>query len=182
LRKHVLEYDDVMNKHREVIYKKRREILEKARDNKLREQILEMIKKAGLKEEDFVKKEKEISGEKMREVEKVVALRVMDMFWLEHLENMEYLSVSVRLRAYGQRDPLVEYKSEGHKMFQKLVNQIELSTASMILSVGLKQASSQPVPQQYQPASQSKNKPGRNDPCPCGSNKKYKKCCYPKYG
>jgi len=182
LRKHVLEYDDVMNKHREVIYKKRREILEKARDNKLREQILEMIKKAGLKEEDFVKKEKEISGEKMREVEKVVALRVMDMFWLEHLENMEYLRDSVRLRAYGQRDPLVEYKSEGHKMFQKLVNQIELSTASMILSVGLKQASSQPVPQQYQPASQSKNKPGRNDPCPCGSNKKYKKCCYPKFG
>jgi len=182
LRKHVLEYDDVMNKHREVIYKKRREILEKARDNKLREQILEMIKKAGLKEEDFVKKEKEISGEKMREVEKVVALRVMDMFWLEHLENMEYLRDSVRLRAYGQRDPLVEYKSEGHKMFQKLVNQIELSTASMILSVGLKQAPSQPVPQQYQPASQSKNKPGRNDPCPCGSNKKYKKCCYPKYG
>ena len=182
LRKHVLEYDDVMNKHREVIYKKRREILEKARDNKLREQILEMIKKAGLKEEDFVKKEKEISEERMREVEKVVALRVMDMFWLEHLENMEYLRDSVRLRAYGQRDPLVEYKSEGHKMFQKLVNQIELSTASMILSVGLKQASSQPVPQQYQPASQSKNKPGRNDPCPCGSNKKYKKCCYPKFG
>ena len=182
LRKHVLEYDDVMNKHREVIYRKRREIIEKFQAANLKAYILEIIKKAGFPEEDYNKKEKEIGEEKMREVEKVVALRVMDMFWLEHLENMEYLRDSVRLRAYGQRDPLVEYKSEGHKMFQKLVNQIELSTANMILSVGLKQAPSQPAPQQYQPVSQNKNKPGRNDPCPCGSNKKYKKCCFPKFG
>lgn len=186
LRKHVLEYDDVMNKHREVIYRKRREVLEKSRDNKFKEQILEIIKKAGLKKEDYEKKEKEIGAERMREAEKVVALRVLDMLWLEHLENMEYLRDSVRLRAYGQRDPLVEYKSEGHKMFQNMLKQMELGIANTILSVGLQQAPSQPQPAQVltpnTSSSKSKNKVGRNDPCPCGSGKKYKKCCYPKYG
>jgi preprotein translocase subunit SecA len=187
LRKHVLEYDDVMNKHREVIYKKRREILEKSKiqnpksKNSLRSYIIEIIKKAGYSEEEYQKKEKEIGEEKMREVEKIVSLRILDMLWLEHLENMEYLRDSVRLRAYGQRDPLVEYKSEGHKMFQRLLGQIESAIANTILRVSLVE---QPVPltREYQPASKSKNKPGRNDPCPCGSGKKYKKCCMPKFG
>jgi len=172
LRKHVLEYDDVMNKHREVIYRKRREILEKAQSSTLKEQILEIIKKAGLKEEDYEKKEKEIGEDKMREVEKIVSLRVLDAFWMEHLENMEHLRDSVRLRAYGQRDPLVEYKTEGHKMFQKLLSMIEASIADMIFKVSLVPESS--VPQQV--VSRPKDSVGRNDPCPCGSGKKYKKC------
>jgi len=173
LRKHVLEYDDVMNKHREVIYKKRREILEKAQNSTLKEQMLEIIKKAGHKEEDYIKKEKEIGEDKMREVEKIVSLRVLDAFWMEHLENMEHLRDSVRLRAYGQRDPLVEYKTEGHKMFQKLLGMIEFSTADMIFKVSLVPESSvQHQPVAYKP----KDSVGRNDPCPCGSGKKYKKC------
>jgi len=180
LRKHVLEYDDVMNKHREVIYRKRREVLEKAQNSTLREQMLEIIKKAGHKEEDYIKKEKEIGEDKMREVEKIVSLRVLDAFWMEHLENMEHLRDSVRLRAYGQRDPLVEYKTEGHKMFQKLLGMIEFSTADMILKVGLVQEShshQQPVA-----VSKSKDRVGRNDPCPCGAKHpdgrpiKYKHC------
>ena len=196
LRKHILEYDDVMNKHREVIYKKRREILEKSEirnpkdENSLRNYILELIKKAGSKEEDYLKKEKEIGEERMREVEKIVSLRILDMLWLEHLENMEYLRDSVRLRAYGQRDPLVEYKTEGHKMFQRLLSQIEFGIANTILRVSLAEKPIQPVQpiKQEQPVSNSssvshtKDKPGRNDPCPCGSGKKYKKCCMPKFG
>jgi len=195
LRKHVLEYDDVMNKHREVIYKKRREILEKSKipnpksEDSLRFHILEMIKKYGYKEEDYEKKEKEIGAERMREVEKVVSLRILDMLWVEHLENMEYLRDSVRLRAYGQQDPLVEYKNEGHKMFKKLLQTLESTIANTILRVSLV-----PTPSQAPLASLSagvrlKNKPGRNDPCPCGKINpktgkpmKYKKCCYPKYG
>jgi len=173
LRKHVLEYDDVMNKHREVIYRKRREILEKAQNSTLKEQILEIIKKAGRKEEDYIKKEKEIGEDKMREVEKIVFLRVLDAFWMEHLENMEHLRDSVRLRAYGQRDPLVEYKTEGHKMFQKLLGMIESSIADMIFKVSLVPESSV---QQQVIASKPKDRVGRNDPCPCGSGKKYKKC------
>ncbi len=190
LRKHVLEYDDVMNKHREVIYKKRREIIEKSQNATLKAYILEIITKAGFSEEDYNKKEKEIGEENMRQVEKVVSLRIMDMFWLEHLENMEYLRDSVRLRAYGQRDPLVEYKSEGHKMFQRLLNQIEAGIAQTVLKVSLAKEPAQPV-QPYQPrvTAKSGNKPGRNDPCPCGKKDpttgkpiKYKKCCYPKFG
>jgi len=182
LRNHILEYDDVMNKHREIFYRKRREILEKAQNSLLREQILEMVKKAGFSEEDYEKKEKEIGSERMRQVEKVVALRILDMLWLEHLENMDYLRDSVRLRAYGQRDPLVEYKSEGHKMFQELLSRIEVGIANTILKVSLTEHSRQPQFQQPGAAefSRTKNKPGRNDPCPCGSGKKYKKCCLSK--
>ncbi len=177
LRKHILEYDDVMNKHREVIYKKRREILEKAQNSKLKVYILEIIKKAGFSEADYEKKEKEIGQDNMKQVEKIVSLRVLDMLWMEHLENMEYLRDSVRLRAYGQQDPLVEYKNEGHKMFQRLLSAMESGIVNTILRVGLapvQTPSASPI-RNYE-TRQLKDKPGRNDPCPCGSGKKYKKC------
>jgi preprotein translocase subunit SecA len=179
LRKHILDYDDVMNKHREIFYRKRVEVLQKAQEDGLKPQILEMIKKQGYKEEDYQKKETELGAERMRQVEKVVFLRILDMLWLEHLENMDYLRDSVRLRAYGQRDPLVEYKSEGHKMFQELLKRIEVGVANTVLKVNLTER-----PQQEMPVTVSakKDKVGRNDPCPCGSGKKYKKCCYPKFG
>ena len=194
IRKHVLDYDDVMNKHREVIYKKRREILEKSEvgskksEDGLRPWILEIIKKTGYSEEDYLKKEKEVGEENMRQIEKLVSLRTLDMLWMNHLEEMEHLRDSVRLRAYGQQDPLVEYKNEGHKMFQGLLSMIESSIAQTILKVSLQPAAATPLIHADQYADsrrfnqQSKNKPGRNDPCPCGSGKKYKKCCMPKYG
>jgi len=177
LRKHLLDYDDVLNKHREVIYKKRKEILERAKESNLKPLILEMVKKAGYKKEDYDKKEKEIGEENMREIEKIASLRTLDMLWIDHLENMEYLRDSVRLRAYGQQDPLVEYKTEAHKMFKRLLTMIEYNTAQTILKISLiKQPP--PVLQQNQLTKnvKPKNKIGRNDPCPCGSGKKYKKC------
>jgi len=184
LRNHVLEYDDVMNKHREVIYKKRREILEKSQVtdpdslDSLKSHIIELVKKNGYTLEDFQKKEQETGKENMRQIEKIISLRVLDVFWMEHLENMEYLRESVKLRAYGHLDPLVEYKSEGHKMFQDLLKTIEATTAHTIMKVGV---SEKPMPaikqeQQSVPVQSGKAKPGRNDPCPCGSGKKYKKC------
>lgn len=188
LRKHVLEYDDVMNKHREVIYKKRREILE---IEDLKSKIENWLKTPEEKRA-FEEKVKEL-GENFNQVAKFISLRTLDMLWLEHLENMEYLRDSVRLRAYGQKDPLVEYKNEGHKMFRRLLQTLESTVASMILRASL--APAQPV-YTNQPKSavtsgnqRQKNKPGRNDPCPCGKINpqtgkpmKYKKCCYPKYG
>ncbi|MBM3257963.1 MAG: preprotein translocase subunit SecA, partial [Candidatus Nealsonbacteria bacterium] len=177
LRKHILDYDDVMNKHREIIYRKRKEILEKAEKGELKPQIIEILKKHGLKQEDYEKKEKEFGPEKMRQVEKIVCLRILDTLWLEHLESMDYLRDSVRLRAYGQQDPLVEYKSEGHRMFQDLLKRIEDGIANTILKVSLVEQPSQPV--QF---SGSAKKPGRNDPCPCGAKHadgrpiKYKHC------
>jgi preprotein translocase subunit SecA len=186
LRHHILEYDDVMNKQRETIYRKRREILEKARISNLKPQILEIMKKAGYSEEDYQKKEAEVGDENMRQVEKVVALRTLDMLWMEHLENMEYLRDSVRLRAYGQRDPLVEYKNEGHRMFQALLKTIDINIAQTLMRVSLKKQDSGPVfsqPSTTADENQQK-KPGRNDPCPCGKKNpitgkpiKYKKCC-----
>jgi len=181
-REHVLEYDDVMNKHREVFYKKRKQVLEKSQDS-LRLYILEIIKKSGFSEKDYDKREKEVGEENMRKIEKIVCLRVLDTFWVEHLDSMAHLRDSVRLRAYGQQDPLVEYKSEGHKMFRRLLETIDLSIANAIFKAELKNRgpSSTNSPRSNLGRA-SRKKVGRNQPCPCGSGKKYKKCCYPKYG
>jgi len=198
-REHVLEYDDVMNKHREVFYKKRREILEKSQESQesqaklethlklsLRHYILEIIKKSGFSEKDYDKREKEVGQENMRKIEKIVCLRVLDTLWVEHLDSMAHLRDSVRLRAYGQQDPLVEYKSEGHKMFQRLLETIDLSITNAIFKAELKQRETRGRTSSNFPRSDlgrgSRKKAGRNQPCPCGSGKKYKKCCYPKYG
>jgi preprotein translocase subunit SecA len=174
VRKHVLEYDDVMNKHREVIYKKRKEILEKAENGTLKEYILNLIIKADSSQEEYEKKEKEIGPDNMRQLEKIVGLKILDMLWMNHLEEMESLRDSVRLRAYGQQDPLVEYKSEGHKMFRRLLDVLESNIAGAILKANL---TKQPVPAANLGQASEKAIVGRNDLCPCGSGKKYKKCC-----
>ena len=99
------------------------------------------------------------------------------MLWMNHLEEMEALRDSVRLRAYGQQDPLVEYKTEGHRMFKKLLDMIESNIVQTILRVSLKpQSSSAPIAQMERPRQTHDKGVGRNDPCPCGSGKKYKKC------
>ncbi len=178
LRKHLLDYDDVLNKHRETFYKKRKELLE-IKDLKLK--IKDWLKTSEEKKA-FEEKVKEL-GENFNRVAKFITLRTLDTLWIDHLENMEYLRDSVRLRAYGQKDPLVEYKNEGYKLFQNLLKTFESTFVNTILGVSLKPISSQPV---QSPSNvtllKSKNKPGRNDPCPCGSGRKYKKCCIPKYG
>ncbi|MDO8601338.1 MAG: SEC-C metal-binding domain-containing protein, partial [bacterium] len=169
LRKHVLDYDDVLNKHRETFYRKRRGLLEVA-DLKLQ---IESRLKTEEEKKAFEEKVKEL-GENFNSAAKFVCLRILDMLWVEHLENMEHLRDSVRLRAYGQQDPLVEYKNEGHKMFQRLLETFETMVADAILKVSVKpQAASQPV---SSPSVADPNRVGRNDPCPCGSGKKYKKC------
>jgi len=176
-RKHVLDYDDVMLKHRDVFYKKRKEILEKFSNSTLREKVVEIIEKEGYKEEDYAKREAEI-GQAIRQVEKEVCLKVLDTFWVEHLEAMSHLRDSVRLRAFGQQDPLIEYKREGHKMFQELLIKAEGAIAKTLIKAEIK------VNQNKAPALKRNivgaGKIGRNDPCPCGSGKKYKKCCLDK--
>jgi len=190
-RHHLLEYDDVLNKHREIIYKKRKAFLEISNgqlpisnensndqnpksDGGLRNYILEIIKKAGLAEEDYFKKEKELGAENMRQMEKIVCLRILDMLWQEHLSYMDHIRDSVSLRAYGGRDPLVEYKNEGHKAFGQLLATIDANIAENILKAGL-QVQQKQIPQSRAVES-GKQKIGRNDPCPCGSGKKYKRC------
>ena len=171
IRKHVLEYDDVMNKHREKIYRMRKEILS-ASDAEIKEKAAEIIGKEDL--DKYQEKEKEV-GEEMRKFEKFVMLNTIDMFWMAHLDTMSRLRESVGLRAYGQKDPLVEYKNEGHQLFKKLLQDINFATAETLLKAEFKKA---PAPVEATAGkSFSKKKVGRNDPCPCGSGKKYKKCC-----
>ena len=178
-RSHLLEYDNVINKHRETIYRKRREVLEKPKQD-LRASALEILKGHGFNIEDYLKKEKEIGEENLCQVERFVFLRIIDSFWVDHLENLESLQDAVRLRAYGQQDPLIEFKNEGHKMFQGLISTIEAEAARVLDGIKPgpqpKAAASSPIVQRVG------EKIGRNDPCPCGARKpdgrpvKYKHC------
>ncbi len=186
-RKHLLDYDDVLNKHREVIYKKRKELLQVETGSASWRMKIEKWLKTPEEKKAFEEKIKEL-GENFNQVAKFVALRTLDMLWMNHLEEMDALRDSVRLRAYGQRDPLVEYKSEGHKMFQKLIATIEANIANMILRVSLQPGAATPPIYTDQRADPRKlnqranRKIGRNDPCPCGKKHsdgrpiKYKYC------
>lgn len=239
IRKHVLEYDDVMNKQREIIYAQRRMVLE---DTDLKESIkgmiVEIIRRLldiyagkdihpeewdlkGLSEyyadifqlkgivnqeqaedisreelenlliekafEVYDKKEAELGSESMRELERFIMLKVVDQKWMDHIDAMDQLREGIGLRAYGQRDPVIEYKFEGYEMFQEMIKNIQEDTLRYLLRVQIRTAperkertnmllySHGESEEKQQPV--RKKKIGRNDPCPCGSGKKYKKCC-----
>jgi preprotein translocase subunit SecA len=180
-RKHVLEYDDVMNQHRSWVYKKRQEIL----SNFSREEMIEILKRhMENAEELYNQKEKELGVDLMRQIEKMVALNILDNLWMNHLEDMEYLRDSVRLRAYGQRDPLVEYKNDSKKIFRDLMANFETQIASVIFKIAPQQNPGQQHIAHNHGAEQisGAKEVGRNDPCPCGATypdgnpKKYKDC------
>ncbi len=135
-----------------------------------------------------------VLGERMREVERSVLLRTVDNYWMEHIDNMDQLRGGIHLRAYGQHDPVVMYRLEGFEMFEQMVNSIREDTARLLLSLQIKSNSDQMERKQVMHATSAnvggdnseKKQPvrktaaqkiGRNDPCPCGSGKKYKKCC-----
>ncbi len=153
--------------------------------------IVEILcKKAAAKYEE---KEAEIGPDRMREVERVVLLRNVDSKWMDHIDAMDELRKGIYLRSYAQRDPVVEYRLEGFDMFDEMVASIREDTIKMLLTVRLRNPEEEPKREQVaQPTAAShgdeepaKKKPvrnaakkvGRNDPCPCGSGKKYKKCC-----
>ncbi|MDA1337463.1 MAG: preprotein translocase subunit SecA [bacterium] len=173
-RKHLLEYDDVLNKHRETIYRKRVEFLKMAEKGTLQQYVEEIVEKLGKSKEEYGEKEKELGQENMRQAEKIVVLRVLDSLWVEHLENMESLRDSVRLRAYGQQDPLIEYKNEGRKMFQTFMDNLEGTIVNALLNVSQVHEHKH-APQKVIVNPQHKEV-GRNDACPCGSGKKFKRC------
>ncbi len=264
IRKNLVEYDDVMNKQREIIYKRRRQILTNLETAKsLREEILEKVQREienvvmmympeGYSEserekilEEFVsiipfdpnskeqinkqlmqlstsedirgllfniakdiydQKEKQVSPEIVRQIERWVGLSVIDSLWMDHLDAIDDLREGIGLRGYGQRDPLVEYKKEAFTMFEKLTESIDDEIVHRIYKVQVQIAPEQLQQMQKQqeellknaktqdlqsPTNQLTNSPtnqltnkqtnklGRNDPCWCGGGKKYKKCHYP---
>ncbi len=167
-RKHLLEYDDVMNHQRGIIYRRRREILF-GTDAYIMEELKKTVEdEAGLQELEA--RLREMGDEAFFKTERALMLQAIDMLWVEHLEMMDYMRSSVRLRAYGQRDPLIEYKNEGLRMFRQLESSINGAIAKMALRDSQKQNVRDLV-------TNTDKKVGRNDPCPCGSGKKYKKCC-----
>ena len=241
-RKSVLEYDNVMNTQREVIYKQRQKVLdgEDLRENMLsmlqtlisgavlnastqnggvpdmsvllpqlegiyfakgaytpdenasREEVAEALYDLAVATYD--RKEAEITPSVMRELERVVMLRVVDEYWMDHIDAMDDLKQGIGLRAYGQHDPVIAYKEEGFEMFQGMVQAIrdetirrmflvrlapkqEVKREKVAKETGTTAASATPV--KKTPVRKDK-KVGPNDPCPCGSCKKYKICCMQK--
>ncbi|EKD56260.1 MAG: hypothetical protein ACD_58C00243G0001 [uncultured bacterium] len=152
IRKHLVDYDDVMNKHREVIYRKRRKILELApqKDNWLHEEIAGLLDDKSQKE--LNQKEQSVGIENFRQIEKMVYLRTIDTLWIEHLNTMTELREGIGLRGYGQRDPLVEYKEESYHIFQRLLNSIEDQVVEMLLKIQV-----QAPPQSNQVADNRRN-------------------------
>ncbi len=241
-RKNVLEYDNVMNVQREVIYKQRKQVLD---GEDLKDTVLHMLRsvvesntatalsatggildenslqelrsrfegtffpkgaltlpeKAGVEEiteavydlaaRHYEQKEAAYTPKVMRELERVVLLRVVDEYWMDNIDAMDDLKQGIGLRAYGQHDPVVAYKEEGYEMFQAMITAIREETVSRLFRIRLK--TNQEVKREKvaketgaigtadsivkkQPVRKDK-KVGPNDPCPCGSGKKYKKCC-----
>jgi preprotein translocase subunit SecA len=235
MRKHLVEYDDVVNKHRELIYSERRKILDNAdlKSNilsmvvdeiqsivnthtadehgigwdiegligessaifplppELNAEALSQMKPKQIEEgltqwakSLYEQREKELGPENMRAVERLVMLRIIDTMWVEHLTAMENMRQGIGLQAAGQRDPLVAYKRAGHDLFQNLLSAIQNSVVHTIYHVGIvKREAPQKPPMPVQSSSKKQRlkvggkKIGRNDPCPCGSGKKYKHCC-----
>ena len=242
IRKHVLQYDDVMNTQREIIYSQRREVLDgkdlKEKIQKMMHSVIEEIiltheteeglDKEGVKTEvkaildielnevndntqelieeiynkvieNYTAKEKEIGEQTLRELERVVMLKVVDQKWMDHIDAMDELKDGIGLRAYGQKDPVALYKLEGFDMFEQMTNDIKIDVVKILTHLqgpqkverkqtvkitgeGLKQDRETAVPNKSQnaPNTPVKNEGpqvGRNDQCPCGSGKKYKNCC-----
>ena len=242
IRKHLVDYDDVVNKHRELIYEERKKILS---GFDLKSNILSMVKDElqilvdthtaggygdgwdvealvgelatifplpqGLNPETlsqmgsqeikdqltehaeslYEQKEKDVGADNMRILERLLMLRIIDSLWVEHLTAMEHMRQGIGLQATAQRDPLVAYKREGHSMFQNLLAAIQHDMAHVIYRANIAkrgetpQGQAAPAPAQAQAGGDGSKKRlkvagkkvGRNDPCPCGSGKKYKHCC-----
>ncbi len=244
-RKTVLEYDDVMNTQREVIYKQRRQVLDgedlkssiatmihtvisaavtghmgeqHAMDAESFQQVAAPFRGVFLRKDDLMLTDEELKGKSaddltalleqhalevyeakeqalgaplMRELERVMMLRVVDEYWMDNIDAMTELRQGIGLRAYGQNDPVVEYKREGYDMFEAMIRAIQEETVRRIFIARVQQNSVQrervakvtgesggsDEPEKKQPVKKAAGKVGRNDPCPCGSGKKYKKCC-----
>ena len=245
IRKNTLNYDDVMNAQREIIYKQRAQVLD---GEDLHESILKMMEElitdtvnkylidedvkddwniVGLKDhflgwligpedltfeddelqsvtkadiisalnekaaEIYQAKEEAYGSEVMRELERVILLKVVDTKWMAHIDDMEELKKGIGLRSYGQKNPVIEYRYEGFEMFDAMVEAIREDTIRMLLTVKLRKNEAPEREQVAKPdapnagsgdgsfseSAKSVRKVGDNDPCPCGSGKKYKKCC-----
>ena len=241
-RKHVLQYDEVMNTQRKIIYKQRQAVLdgedvsgtiknmmaaiidsaiddyigisdipedwnlraltEFANTNlaangefEIKDDELDSIAKDDIRDrlneiaEKRYQEQEELFGDNMREIERVILLRVVDTLWMDHLDEMEHVKREIGLRAYGEHDPVVEYRNVGSELYDGMLEAIKRDTVRYILTVKPRpqvEIKREQVAKPMDTGSDGslgkqpvriKKAPGRNDPCPCGSGKKYKQCC-----
>jgi preprotein translocase subunit SecA len=197
-RKHVLEYDDVLNYQRKLVYERRRAVL--LGDKEIVQAKLDEVIAGDEAVNKIVEEKIKLLGEEeFYRIVKILLLQSIDMFWVDHLEIMDYTRSSVNLRAYGQRDPLVEYKKEGLRLFREMNEAVNDQILKILpnIGVGAYQRQEQELKDTQKHmilagggtedkdgnkentvvVSHKSDKIGRNDPCPCGSGKKYKKCC-----
>ena len=248
IRKNVLQYDDVMNTQREIIYKQRREVLDgenlkesigKIVDNVVTETVNAYVTEEGVNKEvlaqeltttfgindikaleeakvdsnkviaeveekahnKYEEKEKDFGEKTLRELERVVMLKIVDERWMDHIDAMDELKDGIGLRAYGQKDPVVQYRIEGFEMFDQMISDIQLNVVKILMNARKREGApsrqesvkitgegfedetislkgSAPAGEKnHTPIVNTEPKIGRNDPCPCGSGKKYKNCC-----
>ena len=169
-RKHILEFDDVLNFQRKIIYERRRKILSGEKPD-----VEEYLK------ENQIEPKIALESQAL-ELIRAAILQTTDIFWVDHLEMMDYLRSSVNLRAYGQREPLVEYKKEGLRFFRQMEDSIARQVSELVQALDsdkIKSLTARPpenLSDEVQSPSDEHKNVGRNDPCPCGSGKKYKKC------
>ena len=182
-RKHTLEYDDVMNHQRKIIYERRQKMLFANKEGI--EKVLADVSLGREGVEKIIEEKKTKLGEKaFLETVRRIALYTTDTLWMEHLEAMDYLRSSVNLRAYGQHEPIVEYKKDGLVMFKEMEETFKEQVFSLIGTITESAKAENNAPKQTlvvshnepKEFSESKKSVGRNDPCPCASGKKYKKC------
>jgi preprotein translocase subunit SecA len=190
-RKHVLEYDDVLNFQRITVYERRRKVLDGGKEA-VKEKLAEIAVDEN-SQKIIVEKISALGEGEFYRIARIIMLQAIDMFWVDHLEMMDYLRGSVNLRAYGQRDPLVEYKREGLSLFKEMQDAINAQVINLLphigagafqaeeeklkeIQKGMKEAGGEGKADNVSSSAQNKNEVGRNDPCPCGSGKKYKKC------
>ncbi|MGN1088792.1 MAG: SEC-C metal-binding domain-containing protein, partial [Huintestinicola sp.] len=136
----------------------------------------------------YEKREKELGSDMLRELERVILLKVVDLKWMAHIDDMDELRKGIGLRAFGQKNPVVEYRYEGFEMFDAMIESIREDTVRLLFTIQVKgddepkrERVAQPMETQgdgsYSNEPRRVKKVGRNDPCPCGSGKKYKNCC-----
>lgn len=238
IRKNVLNYDDVMNTQREIIYGQRQKVLDgedihdyivgmikeyidstvnmyllddeihddwnleglrdhlmglftvdsdfrydaKQLDEVSKKDIVEMLNDRA--DKIYAKREENLGRELLREIERVVLLKVVDTKWMAHIDDMEELKRGIGLRSYGQKNPVVEYRMEGFDMFDAMIDAIREDTVRMLFTIQVRKSAPAPKREQvlnegaqHHNIQRKTSKVGPNDPCPCGSGKKYKKCC-----
>ena len=190
IRSHLLQYDQVMNEQREIIYAERNRVLngESMRNSVIKNELLHTLKEKALKM--YEDKEAQFpEPEQIREIERVVLLKVIDRKWMDHIDDMDQLKQGIGLQAYGQRDPVVQYKVMGYDMFDAMTTAITEDTVRLLMHIQVEQKVEREQVAKVTgtnkdegasvkgPVKRVEKKVYPNDLCPCGSGKKYKNCC-----